>query len=201
MILTTDDISGYIALAVQNNKSGVIRAMNSTGNIVPSNISNADLVVKVWDVFSEQGIEGLQKVLSQVPVNSKKITEEEAQALVTRFRGDIPQAKFTDVLQGIGNYFGDLLGGSSVSGGSVSSMSSTAALSSNTIIFIVIIGLIMMVLFRKFIAMVVGIIVIVLALVLYGIFAKNITTTTTGGGTTTHGGIGQVILAFLTGKG
>lgn len=201
MILTTDDIRGYIAIAIRNNKSGVISAMNSTGNNVPSGISNAELVARLWDVFAAQGITGLQNVLSRVPIDKVKITTEEAEELVTRFRGTPPaNTKLVDVLKGVGDYFGDLLGGSSVSGGTVTNVSAQSALSPTTITLIVIIGLILMVLFRKFIALVVGIIVIILAVVLYGIFAKNIQTTITGGGTTTHGGIGSVVLSWLTGK-
>lgn len=200
-MITTNDISALIAFAIQNNKTGVIQAMNATGNPVPSGISDAKLAEELWNVFDDQGVTGLQQVLSKVPVDQTKVTEQEAKAFVTKFKNVDPNSKFGDWVKGVGNYFGDLLGGSSVSTGTITQMFSESALSPTIIALIVVIGLIMVVLFRKFVAVVVAIIVIVLALVLYGIFAKKITTTTTGGGTTSHGGVGSVVLSWLAGFG
>lgn len=198
-MITTNDIAALISFAILNNKQGVIQAMNSTGNLVPAGISDAKLAEEVWNVFDNKGVQALQQVLSKVPVDRTKVTEEEAKAFVTKFKGVDPAAKFGDWITGVGNYFGDLLGGSSVSTGTVTQMFSESAISPALIGLITVIGLILIILFRKFIAVVVGVIVIVLAVVLYGIFAKKITTTSTGGGTTTHGGVGQVVLGWLSG--
>lgn len=199
-MITTNDISALIAFAIQNNKPGVIQAMNATGNSVPSVISDAKLAEDLWNVFSNKGVSGLQQVLDRVTVDSTKITPTEAQGFVTRFKNVNPTAKL-DWLKGIGTYFGDLLGGSSVNTGTVTQMFSESAISPTIIALIVVVGLILMVLFRKFIGVVVGIIVVILAVVLYGIFAKKITTITTGGGSTSHGGVGQVVLSWLAGFG
>lgn len=198
-MITTNDIAALISFAILNNKQGVIQAMNSTGNPVPAGISDAKLAEEVWNVFDNKGVQALQQVLSKVPVDRTKVTEEEAKAFVIKFKGVDPAAKFGDWITGVGNYFGDLLGGSSVSTGTITQMFSESAISPALIGLITVIGLILIILFRKFIAVVVGIIVIVLAVVLYGIFAKKITTTSTGGGTTTHGGVGQVVLGWLSG--
>lgn len=200
MIVTTNDIQAAIAIIVRNNKSGVIAAMNTTGHPVPTNIPGADLVVEVWKVFKAEGIQGLQNVLSKVPVDPTRITQEEARALAITFQGADPNAKFGDWIKGIGTYFGDLLGGSSVSGGSISQMMSESVLSPAMIGFVVVIGVILMAVFRKTVILVIAILVIMLAVIMYGIFAKKITSITQGGTTVTHGGIGSVILSWLTGK-
>lgn len=200
MIVTTDDIQAAIAIIVRNNKPGVIAAMASTGHPVRTNIQNADLVVAVWNVFKAEGITGLQNVLSKVPVDPTRLTQEEARALSITFQGADPNAKFGDWIKGVGTYFGDLLGGSSVSGGNVSSMMSESALSPAMIGFVVVIGVILMALFRKTIILVIAILVVMLAVFMYGIFAKKITSITQGGNTVTHGGLGSVILGWLTGK-
>lgn len=199
-MITTNDIQALIAFVIENNKPGVIQAMNSTGNPVGMGISDAKLAESLWNVFSKQGVSGLQKVLSKVPVDHTKVSEVEAKAFVSKFRNIDPNTKFADWIKGVGNYFGDLLGGSTVTGGTVQQMFSESAISPSMIVLIVVIGLTLMVLFRKSVALVVGIIVVVLSVVLYGVFAKKITTTMTGGGTTTHGGVGSVILGWLTGK-
>lgn len=200
--MTTNDIQGIIALAIQNNKAGVIRAMNTTGNPVSTIITDAVLAEKLWNVFAAKGLPGLKDVLSRVEVDPSGITDAEAEALSVKFQtAPFARGGVGDWLKGVGSYFGDLLGGSTVSGGNVTSMTSESVLSPTMITLIVVIGLILVVLLRKFVAVVVAIIVIVLALVLYGIFAKKIVTTQTGGGTTSHGGIGQVILTWLTGFG
>lgn len=200
-MITTNDIQALIAFAIQNNKPGVIEAMNAAGNPVPPSISDAKLAEYLWNVFDDKGVAGLQQVLAKVPVDRTKVTEIEAKAFVTKFKNVDPNSKFGDWIKGVGNYFGDLLGGSTVTGGTVQQMFSESAISPALIGLIVVIGLILIVLFRKFVAVVVGIIVIVLAVVLYGIFAKKITTTITGGGTTSHGGVGQVVLGWLSGFG
>lgn len=198
MKVTTDDIRGYIAIAIRNNKAGVVQAMNDSGYPVAGTISNADLLVQVWNVFKANGLPALQTVLSKVAIDLKKLTQKEARTLLVKFQGADPNAKFGDWLQGVGTYFGDLLGGSSVSGGSVSQMMSESALSPAMLGFITIIGVILMVLFRKTIILVIAILVIMLAVIMYGIFAKKITSITQGGTTTTHGGLGSVILGWLT---
>lgn len=200
-MITTNDIQALIAFAIENNKAGVIQAMNSTGSSISSTISDAKLAEDVWNVFSEEGVSSLQKVLSKVPIDHTKVTEQEAKAFSTKFKNVDPNAKFGDFVKGIGDYFGDLLGGSTVIGGTVQQMFSESAISPALVGLIVVVGLILIVLFRKFIGLVVAIVVIILAVILYGIFAKKITTTLTGGGSVSHGGIGQVVLGWLSGFG
>lgn len=197
--MTTDDLAGYIALAVQNNKKGVIEGMNTTGNFISPSISSADLVEKLWNIFSQKGLAALKQVLDKVPVVTDKITEDQAKAVAIKIRGIDPntRGKFWDWVKDAGNSFGGFIGGTSVSPGTVTNVSSTSVISPFMLGLIVVAGLILMVLFRKFVAVVVGIIVIVLAVVLYGIFAKNIQTTQTGGGTTTQGGVGAMIATFF----
>ena len=70
--VTTNDILSLINATIQNNYSGVVSAMNQTGNIVPTTISNTDLLAKVWTVFTSNGVDGLKKVLDLVPVDKTK---------------------------------------------------------------------------------------------------------------------------------
>ncbi len=197
-MITTNDIQGIISIAILNNESGVVDAMNESGYKASKNIATADLAAKLWTVFSEKGVGGLENVLNKVRVTDK-ITEEQAKALVTRFKGVDKDAKFGDWIKGVGDFFGGLLGGSSVTGGTVTQMSSESALSPALLALVVVVGVIMIAIFRKTVAVVVAVMVIVLAVVLYGIFAKKITTTSTGGTTTSQGGIGDVVLGFLSG--
>lgn len=199
-MINTNDIQALVAFAILNNRTGVIQAMNSTGNAVAANISDTDLAVALWNVFAAQGVTGLKNVLARVPVDPTQISEEEAKALMVKFNNVNPNAKFGDWIKGVGDYFGDLLGGSSVTGGTVQNMTSESVLSPTIIALIVVAGLILIGIFRKSVAVVVAIVVLILAVVLYGIFAKKITTTLTGGGTVSHGGLGSVILTWLTGK-
>lgn len=199
-MITTNDIQGLIAFVITNNKPGLIQAMNNTGNFVALNISDNDLYNKVWDVFSKSGITGLQDVLSRVRIDHSKITQEQARVILTKFKDIDPNAKFGDFIGQVGDFFGGLLGGHSVTAPIIQQMTSISSISPGMIGLIVVIGIILMILFRKFIGVVVGIVVIVFAVILYGIFAKNITTTSTGGGSTSSGGIGAAILAFFTGK-
>ena len=198
-MITTDDIQAYIAWAIQNNKEGVIQAMNSTGNAVASNISDAKLIEQVWNVFKNKGVAGLKDVLDRVPRDKKKITDKEAQAFITKFRNLPPEAKFGDWVKNIGDYFGDLLGGSAVQGGSVSQVTSESALSPTVMILIALTGLVSIILLRKVFIAVIGIIVVVVMIIAYGIFAKKITSVTTGGNTTVHNGIGDIVVDWVNG--
>lgn len=200
-MITTSDIQGLISLAIVNNKQGLIQAMNNTGNTVLLSISDEDLYDKVWAVFSKNGIDGLQRVLSRVRVDHAKVTPDQAQKLTLKFQEPSNTTKFKDWFNNTITFFGDLIGGSSVSISTPTTQEQTAssAISPTLLGLITVLGIILIVIFRKYIAVVVAIIVIVLALVLYGIFAKSIKTITTGGGTTTqsHGGIGSAIIQGL----
>lgn len=200
-MITTDDIQGLIALAIVNNKPGLIQAMNITGNPVASTISDDDLYDKVWAVFSKNGIDGLQRVFSRVTVNKSKVTPNQSEKLTAKFQQPSSTAKFKDWFNNTVTFFGDLIGGNSISTGTPITQQSTSssALSPTLLGLIIVLAIILIVIFKKYIAVVVGIIVIALAVILYGIFAKSVTTTTSGGGTTTttHGGIGSAIIQGL----
>lgn len=198
MTITITDIQGLIGIAIVNNKSMVIQAMNTNGYSVPLNISDDDLFDKVWGVFTKDGISALTKVLSKVPVNHATLTQDQARALIKRFQDpQLANAKLGDIVGQVKNFFGDLIGGNTIATGSSSNQISKAALSPGILAIIVIIGVILMIIFRKSIALVVAIVALILGVVLYGIFAKTVTTTTTGGSSTTHGGVGSAILSFL----
>lgn len=198
MIITTDELLGYIALAVQNNRKGVIEAMNTTGNFISPSIRSADLVEKLWNIFSQKGFVSLKQVLDKVHVTNK-LTDEQAHTIAIRVRGINPatRGKFWDWIKDATNTFGGLIGGSSVTPGTVTNVTSTAVLSPAMLGFVVVIGVILMGLFRKYVIVVIGIVIIVLAVVFYGIFARVLSTTQTGGGTTTQGGVGKMIAQFF----
>lgn len=200
MILTITDIQGLIGIAIVNNKSMVIQAMNTNGYPISLNISDDDLFDKVYTVFTKDGIAALTRVLSKVPVNRTALTQDQARALITRFQNpEMANAKFGDLVGSVKNFFGDLIGGSTIGSGPISNSISTAALSPGILAILVVIGVILIIIFRKSMALVIAIVALIMAVVLYGIFAKTVTTTVTGGSSTTHGGIGQAILTFLTG--
>lgn len=201
--MTTNDIQGIILISIKNNKLGVIRAMNNTGHKVSTHISDADLAEKLWNVFATEGATGLKKVLDLVPPIPNKISEEEAKALVVRFRGVRPDARggLEDWLKGIGVYFGDLIGGSAVQQGPVTSMTSESVLSPTMLGLTLVGGLSLIIIFRTVTIAVIAIAAIVVGVLLFGIFAKNIVTNQQGGNTVSHGGIGAAIIAFLKGMG
>lgn len=118
-MITTQDLQGIIALAVQNNKPGVIQAMNATGNSVASTISDDDLLQSVWNVFNANGLNALKNVLSKVTLNKAMLSADQQNALITKFgltKNTAAKCSFTsplDCLTGPVNYVGDLLGGHS----------------------------------------------------------------------------------------
>lgn len=201
-MVSYNDIDGLIAIAIRNNRAGFIAAMNAAGNPVAVNISENELLEAARAVLAQKGVQGIQQVLSRVPVIKADISQPVKNAITAKF-APANQRSFGDWFNNTVQFFGDLLGGSatSVTGPTSQQQTSESAMSPAMIGLIVVLGLVLVVIFRKFIAVVIAIIVIVLAVVLYGIFAKSITTTVTGGSTTStqHGGIGSTIASVLSG--
>lgn len=112
-MITTSDLQGLIAFAITNNKSAVIRAMNATGNVVASSITDDDLMQQVWNIFTARGLDALKRVLSLVPIDRSKVTQDQAKTLAVKFGGADPNAKLTDWLNTAWQNIGDLVGGHS----------------------------------------------------------------------------------------
>lgn len=199
-MITLQDIRGLIAVAIRNNKQAFINAMNANGFYVPQSISEDDLYSAGLKVLLKNGVNAAIAVLSRVPVNKSQVTAQEKTLLTAKF-APTNQRTFGDWFNNTVTFFGDLIGGSSVSTTApvVQNQTSVSALSPLILGATVVAGLVMIAIFRKFAVVVVGIIVIVMAVVLYGIFAKTTSTTVSGGGTTTtgHGGIGDTISSFF----
>lgn len=178
-MITTNDLNALIAFSIQNNKPGTIKAMNSAGYPVLSNISDASLFNAVQKVYTDQGLSALKQVLNMVPTDKSKLTQEQAKNLLITYKNlqVDPNAKFGDFLQSLGSGIGDFLSGHTTVSTSGGSTIITPTLSSGTLLFTAIAGVILIAIFRKFTAVIVAIVIIVAAVVLYGIFSKNITST------------------------
>lgn len=192
------DVQALIAFSILNNKRGVINAMNSSGYLVPENISDSDLFDSVAKIGDEEGIKKLQSILYKVTIDKSKITEEQARNLSIKF-GNVPanaQAK-SNWFQNLATQVGDFFSGTTVvnQNPNVTTQNSEPVLSPLIIVITAIIGIVSIVLLNRgegkkntAISFVIGI--IVLGVVLYGVFAKNQTITSSGGGgsQTVHNG-------------
>lgn len=101
--VTTQDVQKLIADAIMNNQSGVISAMNSSGNSVPVNISSVNLFNAVWNVFTTNGLNGLKSLLNGVQVDKTK----DISALISDYKKFNPTPTQTGMVEDInfGNIF------------------------------------------------------------------------------------------------
>lgn len=192
------DVQALIAYSILNNKQDVMKVMNTYGYAVSNNISDEDLFFKVWDVYKTKGLNELKKILSQVKIDKSKMTEEEARAFAVKFNQANPLAKQGGWLDQAGQWFGDLLGGTTtvVQGTTLVTQQTVSALPAWVVPTTAIIGIaVIAFLFSKGIknALAVSIVIglIIVGVMLYGAFAKTTTLSQTGGGGTqeVHGGI------------
>lgn len=153
--ITTNDVQALIAFAIRNNKSGLINAMNATGNPVLSNISDDNLFTVVNNVFISKGIEGLKSILLRVPLDKNKLTEDQARNLLLKFNINTsinPNARM-GWLSNIGQSIGDFLSGHSTVQQPSSSSVSSPIISGNTLIYLAVAAIILIIIvaliFRK----------------------------------------------------
>lgn len=181
------DVQALIELAILNNKDGLIRAMNSSGYPVASNISDADLFHETAKVGDKKGIKALTKVLLKVSIDKTKLTEAQAKYLAIKFKDIDPNAKWN--WNNIGQSIGDFFSGTTVinQNPNIATQTSESALSPIWIIITAILGIGAIVYVNKkevkgatAISWVIGIIIVAVAV--FGIFAKKTTITSSGGG-------------------
>lgn len=194
--ITIADVQGLIALAILNNKIGVIDAMNASGYPVASNISDSDLFKAVGEVGDKYGIEKLKSVLANVDFDSSKFTADELRSLIAKFNIATPDpstASKSDWFNKAITKFGDFFLGSTVINTNPVQQTSEPALPAWVVILISIIGIISIVIIQRgqakgktAISIVIG--VVVLAVVAYGIFAKKISISGGGASQTVHTG-------------
>lgn len=107
---TTLDVNILIAYAIDNNKQGVIDAMNSSGYPVSASITDPDLFNAVFNVFTTRGISALHAVMLKVPVIHSKTTVEEAEVIYNRFNAvpidaSVAKFNFSTFFQKFGDFF------------------------------------------------------------------------------------------------
>lgn len=196
--ITTSDIQTLIGFSIQNNKIGVIQAMNSSGYPVSFNISDSDLFNAVNKVYNDNGLSTLKVILNKVVIDKPKVSTTQSSVLTSKFQIVNPNQK------SIGDWFngaiataGDLLGGHSTVVNTGASSTSKSPIEPWMMILLIVVGIVAIIILRKSKVAVIAIIAIVLSVVAYGIFAR--TTTTTGGTSTTNqtGSIGQSLLGLL----
>lgn len=206
--ITTNDLSGLIALAIRDNKQAFIQAMNNTGNSVIPNISDDDLLLAGQNVFNEKGLAGLTNVLVQVPFDKSKLTTEQQNIIIQKFGLSVNASAKCDwkhpleCLTGTVNYLGNLIGGGSTTTQPPIVITETSALPAWVVPTTAIAGMsVIAILFIKNVknALAISIVIgtMVIAVILYGAFAKNKQQTGGGGITQTSGGIGSAILALF----
>ncbi len=187
-MITQKNINALIALAIDNNKNGVIQSLSLSGYSVPSNISDADLFSFVRNIYVFGGIPELKSILDKVSFDSSKLTQQEIVNLATEFDKlpSDPGAKFS--LSGIAQGFGDFLSGSSnvITGGGGTNISSL--LSPLVLLIMVVVAIVLIIIFRKSAVIVIALVAIVLGVVLYGIFAKKVETVGSSTTTDSHDG-------------
>lgn len=197
-MITTEDIQALIAYAILNNKPGVILAMNNAGYTVPDSIKDVDLFFALWTLYRMKGLPGLKTVLDNVEIKKEKVSAKEATAFAVKFKGINPNAKFGDILNQIGTFFGDLIGGSTTvtQGGTTVSQQTSSVLPTWVVPTVSIVGILVIAyMFIKNIpnavsfSIVIG--VLIIGVMLYGGLAKQTVISQQGGGgtSTTHGGI------------
>ena len=110
-MITTNDIQALIALAISNNKQGLIRAMNNIGYSISQNISDADLFTVSNNFYIQKGFDALKNLFSNVPFDKSQLSQMQLQNLASRYASANPNAKnpswFTDALTN----FSDFLSG------------------------------------------------------------------------------------------
>jgi hypothetical protein len=191
-MITQQELQGIIALAIQNNKPGFIQAMNANGYRVDAGIADEDLLARAWEVYTDKGREGILAVLNRVSVIKSTVDLRVKDAVNAKF-APADQRGFGEWFNNTVTWFGDVIGGNSVSTGPVTNVISTSALSPFMLGIVIVVGGSFIVIFRKSLAAVIGISFVVFGVVMYGIFAKSITSTTQGGNTVSHGGLGSII--------
>lgn len=147
--LTSDDVYALIAFAIKNNKSALIKSLNSSGYSVAANISDDDLFNYVKIAFNQRGVNKLVEILNKVPVDKSKITESEARNLAIKYNDFNPNAKFN--LGHLGQSIGDFFSGHSVTNTAPSVIVSNvkSAISPVVIISIAILGIIAIVIIAR----------------------------------------------------
>lgn len=158
-MITNQDLHGLIALAVQNNKAGLIQAMNVTGNAVAANISDDNLLQQTWDVFTAGGLSALKNVLNKVVLNKALLSADQQNTLISKFglqKNPASKCSFKtplDCVTGAVNYVGDVIGGHSTTTTSAPVTNSTPILTASQIMWIAGIGitaiLVLLFAFRK----------------------------------------------------
>lgn len=192
------DVQALIAFAILNNKSGLINAMNAYGHPVSNDISDAELYNAVSKAWQEDGISELKNILSRVPLDKSKITEEQAKNLAIKYNGVDPNAKkIGDFLNSLGQGIGDFLSGTTVvnQNPNLSTQSSEPVLPAwvvptTAIISMAVIAFLFARNVKNALGASIAIGIVAISVIIYGTFAKKTTTNVSGGGgtSTTHNG-------------
>lgn len=132
MEYTIKDVQGLIAFAGQNNKPGLIAAMNSSGYAVAADISDANLYAAVNNIFLTKGFDTLRSILLKVSIDKSQLTAQQSANLIAKYKGvdtTNANAKFS------WTSIGDFLSGNSTITQNPTNITSSSPISAKTMIY------------------------------------------------------------------
>lgn len=151
--MTQDQLKGIIALAITNNPTSIISALNANGYPTSMNISGHDLALRLIDIWNSGKITDFETIMSSVKWDKTKITDEQLKSVFMSLNPNIDFNSQKFDWQSILNSVQGFIGGTTSTGGSTTT--SAPALSPKIVqgvaIFsiVVIVAVTLVVIFKK----------------------------------------------------
>lgn len=86
---TEKQIKGFFAFAIQQNKTKVVSNLNANNYQTPLNISNQDLVDKLYSIYLQKGSDEISKLIEGVNVST--VSQADLRAIRASLTGQTPQ--------------------------------------------------------------------------------------------------------------
>lgn len=98
---TIQNIKGFFAFAIQQNRVALISNLNTSGYATPLNISNQDLVDKLYDIYKAHGSSEIEKIVAGI--NITNTNQQDLRAIRETLTGESSanQKTFLETLQGL----------------------------------------------------------------------------------------------------
>lgn len=88
---TSNNVKGFLSFSVINGRDTIISNLNKLGYPTSFNITNKELVEKMYSIYSDKGSDEISKIIEGITIDKSKYTQQDLREIKSTLTGESVQ--------------------------------------------------------------------------------------------------------------